>query len=244
MESARKKTGWGKLPFAEVIRRIIKFFGGWLIFGLLAAICAAAFFGWLADEVFEGDTKNFDDNVRNYIHGFASPALTEAMKFFSFLGSPLCLVALGISIAIVFLILKWKRAIVLFLITMAGELVLDLTLKIFFRRARPAAFFDYPLPTSFSFPSGHALGSFCFFGILAWLVAARLENKLLKIAVWAIALFLIFAIGLSRIYLGVHFPSDVVAGYTTGLFWVAAVASGDFWLKRRAEKISASGGKI
>ncbi|MGI9035201.1 MAG: phosphatase PAP2 family protein [Pyrinomonadaceae bacterium] len=240
MKIEHKRSSWGKLPFAEVISRIIKFFGGWLLAGLLLAIGSLIFFGWLADEVFEGGTKNFDDAARNYVHGFASPPLTAAMKFFSFVGSPLVLTILGIAVVAAFLILKWKRALALFLTAVAGELVLDVTLKTFFKRVRPEAFFNYPLPSSFSFPSGHALGSFCFFGILAWLVAARLENKFLKLAIWIIAALLIFIIGLSRIYLGVHFPSDVAAGYTTGLFWIATVASGDFWLKRRAEKVSAT----
>lgn len=240
MSDESRKSSWRWLPFAEAFERIIKYFGGWLLAGLLTAIAALMFFGWLADEVFEGDTKNFDDNVRSYVHQFAFPSLTIAMKLFSFIGSPLFVSLLGTAVVIIFLVLKWKRALILFLLTMVGELALDLTLKGFFRRARPEAFFDYPLPKSFSFPSGHALGSFCFFGILAWLVTARLENKLLKVAIWTAAAFFAFAIGLSRIYLGVHYPSDVIAGYTTGLFWIIVVAVSDHWLQKRTEKLTIS----
>lgn len=235
-----KKSSWRRLPFAEAFERIIKYFGGWLALGLLLAISALMFLGWLTNEVFAGDTKNFDDAVRNSFQEIASPALTGAMKFFSFLGSPLILTLLGLAVVIAFWILKWKRALVLFLITMAGELALNFTLKGFFKRVRPEAFFDYPLPASFSFPSGHALGSFCFFGILAWFITARLENKFAKTTVWLSAVFLFLAIGLSRIYLGVHFPSDVIAGYTTGLIWVMVVAFGDFWLKKRTENLAAN----
>ena len=238
MRENRKKTSWGKLSFSEVVRRIVRFFGGWLLAGLLSAVGALVFFGWLADEVFEGATKNFDDSVRNYVHQFAAPPLTAAMKFISFGGSPLSLTVIGITAVVIFLVLKWKRAAALFLVTMIGEIILNITLKLVFHRVRPESFFDYPLPSSYSFPSGHALGSFCFFGILAWLVTARLENKLLKITIWMVAILLVFSIGLSRIYLGVHFPSDVIAGYTTGLFWVMVVASGDYFLKRRAENNS------
>ena len=236
-----RRSSWQRLPLAAVFERIVKYFGGWLAAGLLAAVLALMFFGWLADEVFEGDTKSFDDSVRDYIHQFASPPLTAAMKFFSFIGSPPVLGVLGLSVVIAFLILKWKRALILFLIAMAGELALVFTLKGFFRRTRPESFFDYPLPSSFSFPSGHALGSFCFFGILAWFVTARTENKLLKGIIWIIAVSLIFAIGFSRIYLGVHFPSDVIAGYATGLFWIVVVAAGDFWLKKRTENLPVAG---
>ncbi len=225
---------------AETAKYIGKFFGLRLIAGLLIAAGFLLFFGWLAEEVFEGETKVFDESIRNFIHGFAAPPLTALMKFFSFAGSPLFLVILGAIVITVFLYLKRKRAIILFLITMLGEIILNPALKTYFGRARPAAFFDYPLPSSFSFPSGHAFGSLCFFGILAWLVAARVPNKRTKIAIGVAAFVLIFFIGLSRIYLGVHYPSDILAGYTAGLVWVVAVAFGDFWMKRRIEKPAAN----
>ena len=233
MKNISAQSRWNRLPLVEVFRRIIKFFGWRLFGGLVLAICSLGFFAWLADEVFEGGTKVFDENVRDYVHGFASPALTAAMKFFSFAGSPLVLTIFGIIIVTIFILQKHKRAVVLFLIAMAGELILDLSLKTFFQRTRPEPFFGYVLPSSYSFPSGHALGSFCFFGTLAWLVTARIENTPLKIIIWITAIFLIAAIGISRIYLGVHYPSDVIAGYTTGIFWVLTVALGDFWMRQK-----------
>lgn len=72
------------------------------------------FFGWLAEEVFEGETKVFDESIRNYVYGFAAPPLTALMKFFSFVGSPLFLVILGAIVVAIFLYLKRKRAVVLF----------------------------------------------------------------------------------------------------------------------------------
>lgn len=216
-----------KNPLVENIGRIGRRFGGRLIAGLMIAVGFLLLFGWLAEEVFEGETKIFDDAVRNSIHAFATPTLTAAMKFFSFLGSPLFLGILGAIVIAVLLYLKHKRAVVLFSITMIGEIALNLAFKPFFGRARPEAFFDYPLPSSYSFPSGHAFGSLCFFGILAWLAAARVRSKTAKFAIGAAAFLLIFFIGLSRIYLGVHYPSDVVAGYAAGLFWVGVVALTD-----------------
>ncbi len=233
MEDHSPRNYWNRLPFSQVFQRVIRFFGWRLFAGLIIAIVALAFFGWLADEVFEGGTKNFDDSVRAEIHGFASPSLTSAMKFFSLVGSPLFLTILGLVVVGIFIYQKHKRAVVLFLIGMAGELLLDITLKLFFKRARPEPFFGYTLPSSYSFPSGHALGSICFFGILAWLITARIENKIGKTLIWLTAIFLILSIGISRIYLGVHYPSDVLAGFSTGLFWVLTVALGDFWLQNR-----------
>lgn len=127
---------------------------GRIIIGLIFAVGFLLIFRWLAEEVFEGETNAFDETVRNFVHRYASAPLTELMKFLSFLGSPLFLVILGALLAGVLLYLKHKRAFILLLVTMAGEIVLDLSLKHFFGRERPAAFFDYSLPSSYGFPSG------------------------------------------------------------------------------------------
>jgi undecaprenyl-diphosphatase len=229
---------WARLPFAQVATKIWHFFGGRLLLALVAAIGALWCFTWLAREVFEGETKNFDDTIRQAVHQTAAPWLTQLMIFLSLVGSVKFLTVLAAIVVIVFLRLKWKRALILFLITMGGEIILSLTLKAFFQRARPEAFFDYPLPGSFSFPSGHALGSFCFFGILAWLITARIKTFRLKFLIWIFASLLVFFIGFSRIYLGVHFPSDVFAGFTAAFGWISAVAFCDSWFERRTNLAS------
>ena len=201
-------------------------FGG-VIVGLAIAAGSLLLFGWLAEEVFEGETRSFDETVRNFIHGFSTPVLTGLMRFFSFLGSPLFLVILGLVLLAALLYLRLKRYAVLFLIVMGGELVLDLALKPYFGRVRPEPFFGYTLPASYGFPSGHAFGSLCFYGILAWIAAERLATMRAKFAVAACAIVLILCIGVSRIYLGVHYPSDVLAGYSVGLFWIGVVIFGD-----------------
>ncbi len=221
------------MPFAAVFLRIVKFFGWELLFGLFLAIGSAAVFIWLANEVFEGDAKIFDENVREAIHQIASSALTQFMLFVSFIGSFYVLFPASCLAVIIFLYLRWKRALALFIFTMVGEQILEPVLKAFYHRARPEAFFDYTRPDSFSFPSGHAFAALCFFGVLAWLVAARLKSVPLKILVWSLAVFLIVSIGVSRVYLGVHYPSDVIAGYLTATVWVMTIASGDLWFGRR-----------
>jgi undecaprenyl-diphosphatase len=227
------RVSWAKLSFPKVFGRVIEFFGWRLLLGLIAAFVSVISFLWLADEVFEGSTRYFDDRIRESIHQISGPVLTGLMLFITALGSAPVLVPLGICLAVVFFLLRWKRALALFAVTMAGELILEHVLKTIFQRVRPEAFFDYPLPPSYSFPSGHALASFCFYGILAWLITARLKNNILKFVIWALAVVLVFLIGTSRVYLGVHYPSDVIAGYLTALVWVMTVALGDFWFGRR-----------
>jgi membrane-associated phospholipid phosphatase len=109
-------------------------------------------------------------------------------------------------------------------ITMLGVAALDVSLKHAFHRPRPIAFFGTS-PSSYSFPSGHAFGSLCFYGVLAAILAARVRRRVAKFCLWIAAALLIGMIGFSRIYLGVHYPSDVIAGYLAGAVWVAAVLS-------------------
>lgn len=135
----------------------MNFFGLRLLPGFIAAVASLFFFGWLAEDVFEGETINFDQTIRGAIYRTATPVLTETMRIFSFLGSTVFLIALEICIAAAFYYLNRKRAFVLFVVTVLGETLLLTTLKASFRRARPEAFFDYALPASYSFPSGHSL---------------------------------------------------------------------------------------
>ena len=75
------------------------------------------------------------------------------------------------------------------------------------------------------FPSGHALFSLCFYGTLAGLLVGRLRRPAARAAVWAAAALLILAIGISRIYLGVHYPTDVIGGYLVAAFWISVFCS-------------------
>jgi undecaprenyl-diphosphatase len=204
-----------------------------LVIGLLAAAAALALFSWLGHEIMTDVTLRLDDRVRLAVHSFASPRLTVIMEALSLYGGPVGLVPLGIVLAAVFLLKRWHRGALLVVVTMAGAGLLDGLLKQSFRRVRPAAFFDYPLPSSASFPSGHAFFAASFFGGLAVLASARVRNPLLQASIWTGAAVLILLVGLSRVYLGVHYPSDVLAGYAAATVWVAAVAFGDRILRYR-----------
>ena len=226
----------------RLLRRFIKIFGslrlalGSLLFtGLLLAVAALFFFGWLADEMLEGDTARFDETLRNSIHELAFPALTSVMRLASFIGSTWFLIAFGAIIVVWLYLRKYRRGAILFAITTVGAGVLLSLLKLAFRRARPEPFFETILPSSYSFPSGHSLGSFCFYGALAAILAARTEKIWLKIVVWISAVFLILLIGISRIYLGVHYPSDVLAGFVVAFIWVVTIAIGDKIIHAREE---------
>jgi membrane-associated phospholipid phosphatase len=202
--------------------------GAALGIGLLGAAMALALFVWLGYQIRSGEPTSFDLTARAWVRSLETPELSAVMWGASVYGAPIRLLPLSLVAAAVFLLRGWRRGAVLVLVTLAGAAVLDLGLKQLFARARPQAFFDYYLtPKSFSFPSGHALFAVCFFGGLAVLLTHRLRGWLARILVWAVALALIFLIGVSRVYLGVHYPTDVIGGFAVGIIWVASVALGD-----------------
>jgi len=209
-----------------------------LLIGLLTAAAALVLFAWLGREILEGEVLAFDERIRTLVHDLASPRLTTVMRAASLYGGPAVLVPAGLLVAVAFLVKGWRRGALLVIVTLAGTGLLNWLLKFSFARVRPASFFDYPLPGSPSFPSGHALYAASVFGGLAVLLTARIRNLLLQVAIWFVAISLFLLVGLSRVYLGVHYPSDVLAGYAIGVIWVTAVALGDrlarHWRRRQS----------
>ena len=202
--------------------------------GLLAAALALALFIGLGYLIRAGEPTAFDLAVRAWVRQVQSPGLTSLMWGASFFGAPARLTPLGVVAAAIFLLRGWRRGALLVVVTLAGAGLLDVGLKLFFQRTRPEPFFpDYPLPDSFSFPSGHALFATCFFGGLAVLLSHRLRSRLLQVLIWIVALLLIVLIGASRVYLGVHYPTDVLGGFAVGIVWVVSVALGDRLAERR-----------
>jgi undecaprenyl-diphosphatase len=189
-------------------------------------IIALALFVALAAAVSTGHTAALDQSLRLAVHAHSSPALTSALRFMTLFGETGVLIALSVAATALLAALRSKYAALWFAISMLGGFAIDFALKSAFHRPRPpVSFFGTPMPGSYSFPSGHALFSVCWFGTLALLVAPRLRARAARIAIWSGAVLLSFAIGFSRIYLGVHYPADVLAGYAAGAVWVGALAA-------------------
>ncbi|MFL5240162.1 MAG: phosphatase PAP2 family protein [Rhizomicrobium sp.] len=187
-----------------------------LLFLLLAAAMAA------------GATAGFDAAVRWAIHQFASPALTTLAQSFSLIGSNEYWVAIAATAIIAFWAAGWRKQALVLAGTMAGAALLENGLKFAFHRARPEVFFGVA-PETYSFPSGHALFAACLYGALALIISKIVKGRIVCLLAWAAALLFMVCIGWSRIYLGVHYPTDVLASYLAGGAWLLALkASGAF----------------
>ena len=220
----------------SIKKRKLEFLTLSLPLGISAAVASLIFFAWLSNEVLAGETRQFDEVTRAAVHHLASPTMTSIMRGISFTGSTIFLTTATIIMFIWFLTRRWRREGWLLGITMLGASILNTTLKLTFQRPRPEPFFDLLAPRTYSFPSGHSLASFCFYGALATVLTARIENKKINFVTWLIAGVMVLVIGLSRIYLGVHYTTDVLAGYAAALIWIAVIRFLEMQLVRRRRK--------
>ena len=204
-----------------------------LVLGIVASIGSLVFFAWITDQVLEGETRHFDEVTRAAVHQFATPTLTATMRGISFVGSSLFLTTASVGMFIWMMSRGWKRDAWLLGITMLGAAILNTTLKLTFHRPRPMPFFDLLPPESFSFPSGHSLASFCFFGALASILTARITNTKINLLTWIVSALMVLLIGLSRIYLGVHYTTDVLAGFAAAFIWIAVIRFVEMQIVRR-----------
>jgi len=189
----------------------------------LAAALALILFVWLAREVTRGDALRLDTPIREAVHARSSPPLTATMRGVSLIGSEVVLVPLGVILVWRLVAAKRRRAAVVFGVAALGAEALDQIMKLLFDRPRPEPFFGLASPITHSFPSGHAMVSCCFFGVLAMILAARERSRLKRAAIFAAAGILVALMGFSRVYLGFHYPTDVVAGYAAAVVWLAVV---------------------
>lgn len=190
---------------------------------LVASVLSLFLFAWIADLMIRGATSQFDDSVRSALHSLATPALTDFFRIVTWLGSSIFLTTLTVIVALLLRRAGKRHRAILVVVSFLGSSLLMEMLKLAFHRPRPAPYFGYTLPLSYSFPSGHSLMSFCTYSVLAAFATVYEEQWTRRVVLWLLTVALILLIGMSRIYLGVHYPSDVLAGYIAGLFWVSGI---------------------
>ena len=188
--------------------------GVWLI-GYLLILSIVA---WLCTEVWEKEAFSLDRSLLLWIHQFANPQLDRVMLFVTALGDPGMVITVFIS-TIAWLGMKRRYSDgIRFLIICAGGILINQVMKLFFAKPRPELWTRLINEHSFSFPSGHAVGSMVVYGFIAYILAKELP--VYRRYLYAIASILTIAIGFSRLYLGVHYPTDIIAGYGVGILWL------------------------
>jgi undecaprenyl-diphosphatase len=188
-------------------------------------------FAWLADEVLTQETIILDNAASAYLQQFSSPELTTVMWAISLMGSE----AVWVFAAILLVIFAWQRRwgwAVTTIVVPVGAQLLNNFLKGAFHRTRPTPVLPgFFIVQQFSFPSGHAMVGMAFYCFVAY-VSWRFVRGTRRILIVLILAILVILIGVSRIYLGVHYLSDVIAGYLAGFLWTDMVILGSRLLKR------------
>ncbi len=220
------KNKFNKL-FAEFTLFSLEVF---VLLGIFTAALTAFIF--IAQMVFNGDTKGFDEKAFIFIDARISSSNTPIMEFFTFLGTHIFLIPANLLLTGWFLFIKDRHWNSIKIPAVAlSSLLLMFILKLIFQRGRPLD----PLlqqAKGYSFPSGHALMAVTFYGLLIVIVWQSTKSKWLKWSLSVMLVFLIIIIGLSRIYLRVHYASDVLAGFCVGLMWLLL----SLWILDKIEK--------
>jgi len=220
----------------------------WLLGGIFLAGLLLLAFGHIAEEVLEGDATRFDHTVLLALRNPADPAdplgpawLEEAARDVTALGS---YAVLGIVLASVlaYLLMMRRRAAALWVaVSTVGGVVLSNVLKLSFERPRPDLVTHAARVFTSSFPSGHATLSAVIYLTLGALLASLQTSRRLKIFFLGIAIAITILVGVTRIYLGVHYPTDVLAGWCVGAGWAAICWTVFHWLQQRGRIEPAAG---
>jgi membrane-associated phospholipid phosphatase len=209
-------------------------FGLHLTLGALAMLVAAWVFGRIASEVVAGAPLTLlDQQLATWFHQHKHSEWTTPMLFITHWHQQAGILLMAAGLAVLLTLRRskhWRLALVL---AVPGGMLLNVLLKYTFKRARPS--FEEPLVTlaTYSFPSGHASGATLFYGFVAAYLVCHLDSAAARLAALLTALSMVALVGLSRVYLGAHYLSDVLAGCAFGAAWLAICITAVSTLRRR-----------
>jgi undecaprenyl-diphosphatase len=199
--------------------------GVYLAIGLGISVAALLGFGALSYLVTAGATHAADESILLWMHEHSTPRLDSWARKLTPLGSSV--VAVMVVLVASGFLWTWRQrwSLLLLWVAMLGSAVLNVTLKWAFSRPRPELW-DRMHAGDSSFPSGHAMTAVVIYGTIAFLLARLEEGRRIRRLTLGIAALTILLTGATRVYLGVHYPSDVVAGYLVALVWATFCALG------------------
>lgn len=202
--------------------------------GAVLMIAASWIFGAIAvDVVNEAPLVIMDTSVATWLHGHAGANLTRIMLVLTQMHGLAAIIAYSLVTAAVLIWRKNWYWLLALAVSVPGGMLLNALLKYAYQRVRPS--FDNPLLTlsTYSFPSGHTAGATLFYGFLAALLISRIRAWPWRVALCMFALLMIAAVGFSRMYLGVHYLSDVIAAVAASTAWLALCLTSVDGLRRR-----------
>ncbi|MEG4575016.1 phosphatase PAP2 family protein [Microcoleus sp. N3A4] len=201
--------------------------------GLAVAALAMWGFATIAEEVLEKESYAFDTSILLALRKLHTPLGDQVMLGFTFLGEPNLLLVICLSLGIILLARNHRSEAATIALAGGGAIGLNLLLKKLFARARPQLWERVVNVKFYSFPSGHAMISMVIYGLLGYFLGSRYPKQ--RWLIYSLTVVLIAAIGLSRLYLGVHWPTDIIAGYTAGLVWlITCILSLEVWKELRS----------
>ncbi|HZJ82954.1 MAG TPA: phosphatase PAP2 family protein [Clostridia bacterium] len=191
-----------------------------LLIGTIITIMLMIAFRWIALGVMNDKLNIMDSNIYNFVFSYQSGLMNRIMVFISFLGSASFLGIVAVMVFWILLKIKkhyWDSLFILF--NPLGVWLVNKLLKSIYQRERPNLE-HLDKVTGYSFPSGHAMVSFAFYGFLAYIAFLNIENRKLRYPIMAMFILLALSIGISRVYLGVHYASDIIGGFIGGGAWI------------------------
>jgi len=219
-----------------------EYFGLHLTIGFLLSLAALWIFAGVTEDVLHHDPlTRFDLTLTTWIRAHTTPFGDKIFVGVSALGSPGAMAVIGSAGALFLLVRRKWLVLSAWVGAFAGAGLLTLILKNLIQRPRPAGSSTFLYAMTFSFPSGHALGSLVGYGMLSYVVGSTwVQSVTGRVRLGIATAALVLVIGISRLYLGVHYFSDVVAGYAVGILWLSVCISGLQVVQRRRQSTSFS----
>lgn len=217
-------------PLVSLLRWLLRHLHGFytvfglvLVVGLGIALTGLWLFAELAQEVGEGTTRLLDERILLWLNRHATPGRDGLALQITAIGNGGTVITIALVMCGFLWALRHRLAVMLVVVGVIGSDLLNRVLKATFERPRPELFVletPFDRPVSASFPSGHAMTAMVVYVLLAYLIGRLGGRGWFKVVVGSLATVLVLAIGVSRMYLGVHYPSDVAAGYLMGFAWI------------------------